>query len=41
MGVHAPAPVHAGDGLYSFTVREGYEEPLPAKWAKVIYGRLE
>ena len=32
---------HAGDGLYSFTVREGYEEPLPAKWAKVIYGRLE
>jgi len=32
---------HAGDGLYSFTVREGYEEPLSAKWAKVIYGRLE
>ena len=32
---------HAGDGLYSFTVREGYEEPLPAKWAKMIYGRLE
>jgi len=32
---------HAGDGLYSFTVREGYEEPLPARWAKVIYGRLE
>ena len=32
---------HAGDGLYSFTVREGYEEPLPARWAKMIYGRLE
>ena len=32
---------HAGDRLYSFTVREGYEEPLPAKWAKMIYGRLE
>ena len=32
---------HAGDGLYSFTVRVGYEEPLPAKWAKMIYGRLE
>lgn len=32
---------HAGDGIYSFTVWEGYEEPLPAKWAKVIYGRLE
>ena len=32
---------HAGDGLYSFTVWEGYEEPLPAKWAKMIYGRLE
>ena len=32
---------HAGDGLYSFTVREGYEEPLPARWSKVIYGRLE
>ena len=32
---------HAGDGLYSFTVREGYEEPLPAKWAKMIYGRIE
>ena len=32
---------HAGDELYSFTVREGYEEPLPAKWAKMIYGRLE
>ena len=32
---------HAGDGLYSFTVRAGYEEPLPAKWAKMIYGRLE
>ena len=25
---------HAGDGVYSFTVREGYEEPLPARWAK-------
>ena len=32
---------HAGDGLYGFTCREGYEEPLPAKWAKMIYGRLE
>ena len=32
---------HTGDGLYSFTVREGYEEPLPARWAKMIYGRLE
>lgn len=33
---------HAGDGLYSFTVREGYEEPLPAGGgAKMIYGRLE
>ena len=32
---------HAGDGLYSFTVWEGHEEPLPAKWAKMIYGRLE
>ena len=32
---------HAGGGLYSFTVREGYEEPLPARWAKMIYGRLE
>lgn len=32
---------HAGDGLYSFTVREGYEEPLPGRWAKMIYGRLE
>ena len=32
---------HAGDGLYSFTVREGCEEPLPARWAKMIYGRLE
>ena len=32
---------HAGDGLYSFTVREGYEELLPARWAKMIYGRLE
>ena len=32
---------HAGDGLYSFTVREDYEEPLPARWAKMIYGRLE
>ena len=32
---------HAGDGLYSFTVWEGYEEPLPAKWSKMIYGRLE
>lgn len=32
---------HAGDGLYSFTVRAGYEEPLPARWAKMIYGRLE
>jgi hypothetical protein len=32
---------HAGAGLYSFTVWEGYEEPLPAKWAKMIYGRLE
>ena len=32
---------HAGDGLYSFTVRESYEEPLPARWAKMIYGRLE
>lgn len=32
---------HAGDGLYSFTVREGYEEPLPAKWARIIYGRIE
>ena len=32
---------HAGDGLYSFTVREGYEEPLPARWSKMIYGRLE
>ena len=32
---------HAGDGLYSFTVRKGYEEPLPARWAKMIYGRLE
>lgn len=32
---------HVGPGLYSFTVREGYEEPLPAKWAKMIYGRLE
>ena len=25
---------HAGDGLYSFTVREGYEEPLPGKVGK-------
>lgn len=32
---------HAGDGLYSFTVREGYEEPLPARWAKMMYGGLE
>ena len=32
---------HAGDGLYGFTVREGYEEPLPGRWAKMIYGRLE
>ena len=32
---------HAGDGLYSFTVREGYEEPFPGRWAKMIYGRLE
>ena len=32
---------HAGDGVYSFTVREGYEEPLPGRWAKMIYGRLE
>ena len=32
---------HAGDGLYSFTVREDYEEPLPARWSKMIYGRLE
>ena len=32
---------HAGDGLYSFTVREGYEEPLPARWSKMIYGRIE
>lgn len=32
---------HAGDELYSFTVREGYEEPLLAKWAKMIYGRIE
>ena len=32
---------HAGDGVYSFTVREGYEEPLPARWAKMIYGCLE
>ena len=32
---------HAGDGIYGFTVREGYEEPRPARWAKMIYGRLE
>ena len=32
---------HTGDGLYSFTVGEGYKEPLPARWAKMIYGRLE
>ena len=32
---------HAGDGLYGFTVRAGYEEPLPAKWARIIYGLLE
>ena len=32
---------HAGAGLYSFTVWEEYEELLPAKWAKMIYGRLE
>ena len=32
---------HAGDGLYSFTVWEGYEEPLPAIWARIIYGRIE
>ena len=32
---------HAGDGLYSFTVWEGYEEPLPARWSKMIYGRIE
>ena len=32
---------HAGDGLYSFTVWEGYEEPLPARWSKMIYGRNE
>ena len=25
---------HAGDGLYSFTVREGYDEPLPGKVGK-------
>ena len=32
---------HAGDEVYSFTVREGYEDLLPARWAKMIYGRLE
>ena len=32
---------HAGAGLYSFTVREGYEEPLPAIWARIVYGRIE
>lgn len=32
---------HAGDGVYSFTVREGYEGLLPARWAKMIYGCLE
>ena len=32
---------HAGDGLYSFTVRAGYEEPLTARWSKMIYGRIE
>ena len=32
---------HAGDGVYSFTVREGYEEPLPAIWARILYGRIE
>ena len=32
---------HAGEGVYGFTVREGYEEPLPAIWARIIYGRIE
>ena len=32
---------HAGDGLYSFTVRDGCEEPLPAIWARIIFGRIE
>ena len=32
---------HAGAGLYSFTCWEGYEEPLPAIWARIIYGRIE
>ena len=32
---------HPEAGLYSFTVREGYKEPLPAIWARIIYGRIE
>ena len=32
---------HAGAGLYGFTVRDGCEEPLPAIWARIIYGRIE
>ena len=32
---------HAGAGLYGFTVRDGCEEPLPAFWARIIYGRIE
>jgi len=29
------------DGIYGFTVRDGCEEPLPAIWARIIYGRIE